>query len=380
MRVCSLSSVKNRIVLGAPLPFSVRDAGRLLLLARGQIIADEEQLQSLFARGALVEADELVDAMQPTPRQTQVRRLTRLPSEWDRTTNDVKQALRAPPPEMAGAINGATDLLLDLIGRAPEVALSQVVRQPEAGVSHYGVSHSIHAATACHAAARYLGWSLSEQRRAFQAALTMNLGMIDLQAQLATQVSPLTEKQREAIQQHPARSVQMLGEAGITDGDWLDAVASHHEAPDGSGYPRGLTAISELAEMLRFADVYTAKLSSRATRPAMSAQQAGRGLYQMAEDSPLAAALIKSFGIFPPGSLVKLASGELGVVVRNGEKAYHPLVAALTNQVGEPRKTPQMRDSAREEHAVVALLTAQSMPMHLSDEAVADLIGSMKDS
>jgi len=127
--------------------------------------------------------------------------------------------------------------------------------------------------------------------------------------------------------------------------------------------------------MLRFADVYTARLSARANRPAMSAQQAGRELHQMAAQSPLAAALIKSFGIFPPGSLVKLASGEIGVVVRNGEKAYHPLVATLTNANGEPRMTPLKRDSAREEHAVVALLSAQAMPMRLSDEKIAGLIG-----
>ena len=127
--------------------------------------------------------------------------------------------------------------------------------------------------------------------------------------------------------------------------------------------------------MLRFADVYTARLSARANRPAMSAQQAGRELHQMADSSPLAAALIKAFGIFPPGSLVRLASGELGLVVRNGEKAYRPLVATLTNASGEPRLTPLMRDSARDEHAVVALLSAQSMPMRLTDERIASLIG-----
>lgn len=374
MRVCPLSTVKNRIVLGAPLPFSVRDAGRMLLLARGQVIADEEQLEALFKRGALVEIDELAGAIQPTRRDTPAQRLARLSSEWDRSSRDVRQALTAATDQRAAAIHSSTDLLLGLIQDSPDVALSQVVRQPDAG-GHYGVNHSIHAATACQAAARYLGWHADEQRRAFQAALTMNLGMIELQARLATQVSPLTAMQRETINEHPVRGAEMLSEAGITDTDWLDAVLKHHEVADGSGYPKGATDVSELAEMLRFADVYTARLSSRANRPAMSAQQAGRELHQMAAASPLAAALIKAFGIFPPGSLVKLASGELGVVVRNGEKAYHPLVATLTNAAGEPRLAPLMRDSARGEHAVVALLSAQSMPVRVSDERITSLIG-----
>lgn len=374
MRVCSLSSVKNRIVLGQPLPFSVRDASRMLLLARGQVIADEAQLQSLFARGAQVEINELAEAIQPARRDSTAQRLARLPSEWDRSNHDVKNALGAPVAQMAAALHSTTDLLLSLIDLSPDVALSQVVRQPDGG-GHYGVNHSIHAATACQAAARYLGWSADEQRRAFQAALTMNLGMLDLQARLSTQVSPLTANQREAIQEHPTRSAEMLSQAGITDTDWLEAVLKHHELADGSGYPQGATDVSELAEMLRFADVYTARLSSRANRPAMSAQQAGRELHQMAGSSPLAAALIKVFGIFPPGSLVKLASGEIGLVLRNGEKAHRPLVAALTNGAGEPRMAPLTRDSAREEHAVVALLSAQAMPMHLSDERIAGLIG-----
>jgi HD-GYP domain-containing protein (c-di-GMP phosphodiesterase class II) len=338
---------------------------------------DEAQLDELFQRGALVEIEELAGAVQqPTKRETPEQRLARLPSDWLRTSQDVRQALTAPTAQMAAALHSSTDLLLSLIDQAPDVALSQVVRQPESGDGHYGVNHSIHAATACHAAARYLGWSPADQRRAFQAALSMNVAMVDLQARLSTQVSPLTAKQRETINEHPTRGVEMLREAGITDELWLDAVLTHHELPDGSGYPNGSSEVGELAEMLRFADVYTARLSARANRPAMSAQQAGRELHQMADSSPLAAALIKAFGIFPPGSLVRLASGELGLVVRNGEKAYRPLVATLTNASGEPRLTPLMRDSARDEHAVVALLSAQSMPMRLTDERVASLIGA----
>jgi HD-GYP domain-containing protein (c-di-GMP phosphodiesterase class II) len=378
MRVCSLSSVKNRIVLGAPLPFGVRDSTHMLLLARGQVIVDEAQLQELFERGALVEVDELAGAVQPAAQESRARRSAALPAEWEKCGSDVRLALTAAPVDMAGAIDHSTDRLLALIAQAPDLALSQVVRKNESGSAsgNYGVNHSIHAATACQAAARHLGWSAGEQRRAFQAALTMNISMIDLQARLATQVSPLTAKQRETINEHPTRSSELLGQAGIADEDWLVAVAQHHEVADGSGYPKGLKAVGELAELLRYADIYTARMSSRANRPAMSATQAGRELHQMAAESPLAAALIKSFGIFPPGSLVKLASGELGMVTRNGEKAHHPLVATLTDATGVPRLSPLMRDTARHGSAVVALISVQAMPMRLTDESIAELFGN----
>ena len=375
MRVCSLAAVKDRIVLGDALPFSVRDNSRVLLLARGQVVRDAEHLADLFRRGAVVDMNELVASV--TQRQEDpALRMARLPSDWSRTQQDVRQALSAEPSQLAAAVDSAAGLLLELIDCAPEMALSQIVRQPESMAGHYGVSHSIHAATACLSAARYLGWDPTSQRRAFKAALTMNLGMLDLQARLSGQVSPLTATQREQIHNHPLRSVEMLGAAGVTDSDWLQAVLQHHELPDGSGYPRGITDIAELAEMLRFADVYTARLAARATREAMSAQQAGRELHQMADASPLAGALIKAFGIFPPGSLVKLASGEMGLVVKNGEKAHQPLVTVLTNTNGEPRMTPATRDTSSEIHRVVSLLPLSSFPVRLSDERVASLIGA----
>ncbi|RYG16664.1 MAG: hypothetical protein EON96_08325, partial [Caulobacteraceae bacterium] len=95
MRVCSLSSVRNRIVLGQPLPFSVRDAERMLLLARGQVIADADQLNALMKRGALVEVQELAESVQPKPVRTvsNSQRLAQMPAEWDKGLQEVRKAL-----------------------------------------------------------------------------------------------------------------------------------------------------------------------------------------------------------------------------------------------------------------------------------------------
>jgi hypothetical protein len=65
----------------------------------------------------------------------------------------------------------------------------------------------------------------------------------------------------------------------------------------------------------------------------------------------------------------------MGIVVKNGEKAHHPLVAVLTNTNGEPRITPATRDTARETHRIVALMPQSALPMRLSDERIAGLIG-----
>ena len=170
------------------------------------------------------------------------------------------------------------------------------------------------------------------------------------------------------------RSAEMLEQSGCTDEDWLTAIRQHHELPDGSGYPTGSSDATELAQMLRYADVYTALMSRRATRAAVSARDAGRELYQMASQSPLCQALIKAFGVFPPGSFVRLASGELGVVTRNGDKAYHPRVAALTTADGQMRKVPAMRDCADEQHTITGLLTEDALPARVSPQSLAATI------
>lgn len=367
--------------MGAALPFAIhRAGGGELLRRRGQVVEDEVDLRALCEQGALVDADELAEAFQYEQPQARPLAPAELAAQWDEGRDEVRRALGAPPSEMAAAIGHVVDRVLGLIEQSPDLALSQVVRGTAQRTGHYGASHSIHAATACHAAARHLGWSAGEQRRAFQAALTMNVGMFELQARLADQITVLTTRQREAIHDHPLRGAETLRAAGIVDEDWLTAVLQHHEVPDGSGYPNGTNAVGELATMLRYADVYTARMSGRANRRSLSALEAGRGLLRIAANSPIAAALIKAFGIFPPGSLVKLASGELGVVTRNGEKAHHPLVAALTDASGEARPAPALRDSARREYAVVALGDEQALPRRLTNEQLTLLISGAQDT
>jgi HD-GYP domain-containing protein (c-di-GMP phosphodiesterase class II) len=372
--------------MGEPLRFSVRGADKTLLLAAGQVIHDDDQLNELFDRGAMVEAAEVAASLRAQGGATdasaqRVSRIARasieqLPGLWDDCATAVQAALCSEQAVQAAAISSAAGQLLALLHRSPEVAMSQVVRQHGGSAAHYGVSHSMNAATACLMTARTLNWSVDDQQRVFHAALTMNLSMVELQGRLAHQVSPLTTNQRKAIQDHPRLSAELLEQAGIDDADWLAAVREHHEVPDGSGYPAGSTELSEMGQLLRYADVYTALMSRRATRAAMSAREAGRELYQMASESPLCHAVIKAFGVFPPGSYVRLASGEVGVVTRNGDKAYHPRVAALTTTDGQLRKVPALRDTAIEQHAVTALLSDEAMPVRVSAQTLTAAIAA----
>ena len=144
----------------------------------------------------------------------------------------------------------------------------------------------------------------------------MNLGILELQATMAEQDDPPTKKQLDQIRAHPDAAVALLRSAGIVDEDWLAIVADHHEHSGGGAYPRGVGEVHSSAHVLRGIDVYMAKISPRAKRPGITPQLAVRQLFQQNPGNPLSMAVIKTLGVHPPGSLVKLRSGEIAVAIR----------------------------------------------------------------
>lgn len=372
MRHTPLSQVRHRLAPGRPLPFNVYRPDTTLLLARGQVVHTGEQLEALFERGSLVDLAELCADVAPG---AAVASREALPGLWRDAMSHIGDVLRRPDATcFAGALDEAAAPVQALIARDPDLAIFQVLRQEANAHAQYGLSHSVHTAIVTQLVAQRLGWPDADRERAFKAALTMNISMLELQGVLAEQAGPPSAEQRRQIAEHPQRSREMLQAAGITDADWLRAVAEHHEERDGSGYPSGTREPSELATLLHRADVYTAKLSPRASREARAADEVGREIFMQDPGHPVCAALVKEFGIYPPGCFVVLASGETGVVVARGSTVMSPLVAALTNAYGAPLPEPVRRDTRLPLHAIVGVLQARQMRARLVPEKIAALV------
>lgn len=371
MQFSPLSFVKDRITVGQPLPFNVRDADQTLMLARGQVIATLDQLGALFRRGALVDLAELQSPADKIKRAAPGE----LPGLWSDSLNQLGDSLRASSQErFVDALTEAAPAVMALVERDKDLAIFQVLRQSGGKLVEYGVNHSMHTAITSFLIAQRLGWTSAETQRAFKAALTMNISMLELQGTLACQDTPPTPEQREAILAHPEFSVRMLEMSGVTDQDWLAAVAQHHEAGDGSGYPLGLRELNPIAGLVRKADIYTARLSPRLGRDAMAADKAGRSMFMQEPGHPVTAALVKEFGVYPPGAFVRLASGESGMVVRRGLTVVAPLVAVFTSAAGKTLAEPLRRDTAERHYAIVGMLGAREQPTHLTPDKMMALL------
>ena len=155
--------------------------------------------------------------------------------------------------------------------------------------------------------------------------------------------------------------VQRLRDIGIKDAQWLQAVELHHERLDGSGYPHGLAgdAIPLGARIVALADAFTAMMRPRGDRPAFLARDALRELYAQASgryDARLVQVLIRQFGVYPPGTVVKLANGEVGVCVRRTADARKPVLQAVIDPTGQLYATPKRRNTDDTASKIVEVL------------------------
>lgn len=230
-------------------------------------------------------------------------------------------------------------------------------------------------AIACQVAGETMKLSAVELAATVAAALTMNIGMFELQQQLQALEGPLTDAQQEAIRSHCDRSVAILRGHGVSSELWLDIVQDHHERPDGSGYPasKGGDALGLLAQLLSLADVYCARVSSRDFRPAMLPNVALRWLFLSegaAVSQELAALFIKALGIYPPGTGVRLRNGSIAVVTHRGTTGHLPKVASITTHDGLRIGVPKRRRGVASAHAVSEVVDLDILQLTVSMEAL----------
>ena len=188
----------------------------------------------------------------------------------------------------------------------------------------YTYMHSVAVCAMMIALARQLKLGADNVRAAGVAGLLHDMGKALLPIEVLNKPGKLTDEEFAIVRMHPALGHKLLAEGAKVDALALDVCLHHHEKVDGSGYPKGLKAdqISVYAKMGAVCDVYDAITSNRPYKtgwdPAESMRQMGQwsgGHF----DATVFQAFARSLGIYPVGSLVRLTSGRIGVVVDQSE-------------------------------------------------------------
>ncbi len=222
-------------------------------------------------------------------------------------------------------VGGAKQLVEDIsdsISRNPGAIIS-LARLKTA--DDYTYMHSVAVCAMMVALARQLGFDDGQTRSLGMAGLLHDLGKVAMPSEVLNKPGKLTDAEFDIMKTHPTEGYKMLMASSGVDAVSLDVVLHHHEKLDGSGYPERLKgdSISLHAKMGAVCDVYDAITSNR---PYKSGWDPAESLRRMAEwtghfDPKVFQAFVKSMGIYPVGSLVRLTSGRIGVVTEQTAKS-----------------------------------------------------------
>jgi putative nucleotidyltransferase with HDIG domain len=217
-------------------------------------------------------------------------------------------------------------------------------------VDDYTYMHSVAVCAMMVALAKQLGLDEAQTRSAGLAGLLHDLGKAVMPSEVLNKPGKLTDAEFTIIKSHPVEGHKMLLGGVNMDPIAIEVCLHHHEKMDGSGYPDRLTAdqISLWARMGAVCDVYDAITSNR---PYKSGWDPAESLRKMAEwtkghfDPTVFQAFVKGMGIYPVGSLVRLSSGRIGVVIEQTSKSLTtPRVKVFFSTKSNMRIVPQLID------------------------------------
>jgi putative nucleotidyltransferase with HDIG domain len=212
-----------------------------------------------------------------------------------------------------------------------EAVAASVARNASAMISvarlrtkdEYTYVHSIAVSALLVNLGRQLRYDSDTLRQLGLAGLLHDIGKLAVPAKLLNKPDRLTDEDFKVVRNHPERGHRLLQQSGAFSDIVLDVCLHHHERVDGSGYPHRLEGdqIGVFARMAAVCDVYDAITSRRAYKIAWSPSESVSSMYKWSGhfDRTILNAFIRSIGIHPVGSLVRLKSGRLAIVAENNK-------------------------------------------------------------
>jgi putative nucleotidyltransferase with HDIG domain len=245
----------------------------------------------------------------------------------------------------------------DAIPLANEIYLS-VVRNPGALISltrlktkdDYTYMHSVAVCALMISLGRQMGLAQDVVKSLGMAGLLHDIGKMAVPDDVLNKPGRLTDEEFTQIKTHPERGWKMLKDSSDVDEISLDVCLHHHERVDGNGYPEqlGQDDLSLYAKMGAVCDVYDAITSNRSYKVGWSPAESIRKMASWKDghfDDKIFDNFVKAIGIYPVGSLLKLRSGKLAVVIdQSANSLLRPTVKVFYSTTANGHVSPKIID------------------------------------
>jgi len=232
---------------------------------------------------------------------------------------------------------------VDSVIRTPDamLLLTQLKNRDE-----YTAQHSLNVAVLSIAFGRALGLERERLEELGACGMLHDMGKLLTPDAVLFKEGDFSDEEFAIMKKHPVNGRDIIASSGGMLPGAMDVAHSHHERPDGNGYPRGLYEhqITLWSKVVNITDAFDAITSDRCYQDGRTNMDAFRILNKGRGnqfDSDLVMRFITSIGIYPPGTIVLLNSGESGVVIEsNPKQALLPIVLVIRDrfqQVIDPK-------------------------------------------
>jgi len=193
-----------------------------------------------------------------------------------------------------------------------------------------------------------LNYTRGDLERLGLAALLHDLGMARIPENILRKPGRLTPEEFEIVKKHPEEGVAILKALGGNNLWISEVISQEHERYDGRGYPRGLKGgeIHEYALIIGMADVYEALTHHRFQRKNLPPFDSMKEILSVERSSfpeRIIKSLIARLPVFPVGTMVRLNSKEIGVVVKTDTLSpFRPTVEIIFDPSGHKPKTKRV--------------------------------------
>jgi putative nucleotidyltransferase with HDIG domain len=274
---------------------------------------------------------------------------------------------------MGNAIN--LDEMVSLV----EELNQSIKRNPSALISlsrlkdadSYTYLHSVAVCILMIALGRQLGLKDSLLTQAGIAGLLHDIGKVFIPDEVLNKAGKLTDEEFNIVKTHPQKGWELLKKTSDVS-DWvLDVCRHHHERVDGMGYPDKLSgeALTLFARMGAVCDVYDAITSNRCYKKGWEPAESIRKMAEWRNghfDEVIFHAFVKTVGIYPTGTLLKLKSGRLGVVTDQTKNSLvKPIVTVFFSIRSNAHILQEIIDLSKSTDSIVSLENPQQWKFNL---------------